>query len=126
MRYPVDHLINFKIESLEDPNHRIRDLVQKRIVDFNKQIISGNMKNGMQVLIFLFPNTYFEPLFCTHIFLVSLKVSIIHREIYPLFLTRRKRAKYRLVRESIICPYVASAYGSWNGGGGRVADPHHF
>jgi hypothetical protein len=40
-----------KIESLEDPNHRIRDLVQKRIVDFNKQIISGNMKNGMQVLI---------------------------------------------------------------------------
>lgn len=38
-----------QIESLEDPNHRIRDLVQKRIVDFNKQIISGNMKNGMQV-----------------------------------------------------------------------------
>jgi hypothetical protein len=67
----IDQLINFKIESLEDPNHRIRDLVQKRIVDFNKQIISGNMKNGMQVLIYLFPNTYFKPLFCTHIFLVS-------------------------------------------------------
>ena len=39
----------WQIESLEDPNHRIRDLVQKRIVEFNKQIISGNMKNGMQV-----------------------------------------------------------------------------
>ncbi len=55
----TDQLIIFKIESLEDPNHRIRDLVQKRIVDFNKQIISGNMKNGMQVLIFFFPNMYF-------------------------------------------------------------------
>jgi len=38
-----------QIEELEDPNQRIRDLVQKRIVDFNKQIISGTMKNGMQV-----------------------------------------------------------------------------
>jgi hypothetical protein len=42
---------------------------------------------------------------------------MIHREIYPLFLTRRKRAKYRLVRESIIRLYVVSADGSWNGGG---------
>jgi len=38
-----------QIEELEDPNQRIRDLLQKRIVDFNKQIISGTMKNGMQV-----------------------------------------------------------------------------
>lgn len=37
-----------QIEGLEDPNQRIRDLVQKRIIDFNKQIISGNMKT-MQV-----------------------------------------------------------------------------
>jgi len=38
-----------QIESLEDPNQRIRDLVQRRIIDFNKQIISGNMKSGMQI-----------------------------------------------------------------------------
>jgi hypothetical protein len=38
-----------QIEELEDPNQRIRDLVQKRIVDFNKQIITGSMKSGMQV-----------------------------------------------------------------------------
>merc|ERR1712168_957957 len=37
-----------QINSLEDPNQRIRELLQKRIVDFNKQIISGTMKN-MQV-----------------------------------------------------------------------------
>jgi hypothetical protein len=34
-----------QIESLEDPNQKIRDLIQKRIVDFCKQIISGTMKN---------------------------------------------------------------------------------
>lgn len=34
-----------QITSLEDPNQRIRDLLQKRIVDFCKQVISGNMKN---------------------------------------------------------------------------------
>jgi len=38
-----------QIEELEDPNQRIRDLIQKRIVDFNKQIISGSVKSGMQV-----------------------------------------------------------------------------
>lgn len=34
-----------QIETLEDPNQKIRDLLQKRIVDFNKQIVSGTMKN---------------------------------------------------------------------------------
>ena len=38
-----------QINSLEDPNQRIRDLLQKRIVDFCKQVISGTMKN-MQVM----------------------------------------------------------------------------
>jgi hypothetical protein len=38
-----------QIEGLEDPNQRIRDLVQKRILEFNKQIISGSMKTGMQI-----------------------------------------------------------------------------
>jgi len=38
-----------QIEGLEDPNQRIRDLVQRRIIDFNKQIISGSMKGGMQI-----------------------------------------------------------------------------
>lgn len=38
-----------QIEGLEDPNQRIRDIVQKRILEFNKQIISGGFKQGMQV-----------------------------------------------------------------------------
>jgi len=38
-----------QIEGLEDPNQRIRDLIQKRIVEFNKQIISGSVKQGMQI-----------------------------------------------------------------------------
>eukprot|EP00088_Acartia_fossae_P069161 TRINITY_DN8954_c0_g1_i8.p1 TRINITY_DN8954_c0_g1~~TRINITY_DN8954_c0_g1_i8.p1 ORF type:complete len:591 (-),score=174.80 TRINITY_DN8954_c0_g1_i8:311-1939(-) len=38
-----------QIEGLEDPNQRIRDIVQKRIIEFNKQIISGGFKQGMQV-----------------------------------------------------------------------------
>jgi len=37
-----------QIASLEDPNQRIRDLLQKRIVEFCKQVIAGTMKN-MQV-----------------------------------------------------------------------------
>ena len=37
-----------QINSLEDPSQRIRELLQKRIVDFCKQVISGTMKN-MQV-----------------------------------------------------------------------------
>ena len=36
-----------QIESVEDPNQRIRDLIQKRIVDFCKQLISSN--NGKTV-----------------------------------------------------------------------------
>jgi predicted house-cleaning noncanonical NTP pyrophosphatase (MazG superfamily) len=40
----VQDLAN-QIESLEDPNQRIRDLLQKRIVDFCKQVISGTVKN---------------------------------------------------------------------------------
>ena len=38
-----------QINSLEDPSQRIRELLQKRIVDFCKQVISGTMKN-MQVI----------------------------------------------------------------------------
>ena len=44
-----------QINSLEDPNQRIRDLLQKRIVDFCKQVISGTMKN-MQVNLLLAVN----------------------------------------------------------------------
>merc|ERR1712029_585091 len=38
-----------QIESVEDPNQRIRDLVQKRIVDFCKQLISNTNKTVPQV-----------------------------------------------------------------------------
>lgn len=38
-----------QIESLEDPNQRIRDLLQKRIVDFCKQIISSTNKSVPQL-----------------------------------------------------------------------------
>jgi len=38
-----------QVEGLEDPNQRIRDIVQKRILEFNKQILSGGFKQGMQV-----------------------------------------------------------------------------
>ena len=38
-----------QINSLEDPSQRIRELLQKRIVEFCKQVISGTMKN-MQVI----------------------------------------------------------------------------
>lgn len=38
-----------QIESLEDPNQRIRDLLQKRIVDFCKQIISSTSKSVPQI-----------------------------------------------------------------------------
>merc|ERR1712106_545989 len=38
--------ITQQIESLEDPNQKIRDLIQKRIVDFCKQIVSGTLKNA--------------------------------------------------------------------------------
>merc|ERR1712013_640647 len=34
-----------QINSLEDPSQRIRELLQKRIVEFCKQVISGTMKN---------------------------------------------------------------------------------
>jgi len=34
--------ITEQIESVEDPNQRIRDLIQKRIVEFCKQLISSN------------------------------------------------------------------------------------
>merc|ERR1712012_302206 len=37
-----------QINSLEDPSQRIRELLQKRVVEFCKQVISGTMKN-MQV-----------------------------------------------------------------------------
>jgi len=40
--------VTSQIVSLEDPNQRIRDLLQKRIVEFCKQVIAGTMKN-MQV-----------------------------------------------------------------------------
>jgi len=38
-----------QIESLEDPNQRIRDLLQKRIVDFCKQIVSSTNKSVPQL-----------------------------------------------------------------------------
>jgi len=38
-----------QIESLEDPNQRIRDLLQKRIVDFCKQLISSTNKSVPQL-----------------------------------------------------------------------------
>lgn len=38
-----------QISELEDPNHRIRDLVQKRIVDFNKQAIAGSRSAPLQI-----------------------------------------------------------------------------
>merc|ERR1712013_248189 len=34
-----------QINSFEDPSQRIRELLQKRIVEFCKQVISGTMKN---------------------------------------------------------------------------------
>jgi len=46
---PLANSLCEQIEGLEDPNQRIRDLVQKRVVEFNKQIIAGNMKGNMQV-----------------------------------------------------------------------------
>eukprot|EP00092_Neocalanus_flemingeri_P051595 GFUD01060078.1.p1 GENE.GFUD01060078.1~~GFUD01060078.1.p1 ORF type:complete len:524 (+),score=140.01 GFUD01060078.1:207-1778(+) len=38
-----------QLESLEDPNQRIRDLLQKRIVDFCKQLISSTNKSVPQL-----------------------------------------------------------------------------
>jgi len=38
-----------QIESLEDPNQRIRDLLQKRILDFCKQLISSTNKSVPQI-----------------------------------------------------------------------------
>jgi len=38
-----------QIRELEDPNHRIRDLVQRRIVDFNKQAIAGSRSAPLQI-----------------------------------------------------------------------------
>ena len=34
---------------MEDPNHRIRDLVQRRIVEFNKQAISAARTTPLQI-----------------------------------------------------------------------------
>ena len=38
-----------QIAEMEDPNHRIRDLVQRRIVDFNKQAIAGSRAAPLQI-----------------------------------------------------------------------------
>ncbi len=38
-----------QIAEMEDPNHRIRDLVQRRIVDFNKQAISTARTAPLQI-----------------------------------------------------------------------------
>jgi len=38
-----------QIESVEDPNQRIRDLIQKRIIDFCKQLISNTTKTIPQI-----------------------------------------------------------------------------
>merc|ERR1712001_316027 len=38
-----------QIGEMEDPNHRIRDLVQRRIVEFNKQAIAGSRSAPLQI-----------------------------------------------------------------------------
>ena len=38
-----------QIAEMENPNHRIRDLVQRRIVDFAKQAISASRSAPLQV-----------------------------------------------------------------------------
>jgi hypothetical protein len=38
-----------QIAEMEDPNHRIRDLVQRRIVEFNKQAISTSRSAPLQI-----------------------------------------------------------------------------
>ena len=38
-----------QIAEMEDPNHRIRDLVQRRIVEFNKQAISAARTAPLQI-----------------------------------------------------------------------------
>lgn len=42
-----------QIAEMEDPNHRIRDLVQRRIIDFNKQAISASRSAPLQVWTFM-------------------------------------------------------------------------
>lgn len=41
--------LNEQICEMEDPNHRIRDLVQRRILDFNKQALSASRSAPLQV-----------------------------------------------------------------------------
>ena len=43
-----------QIAEMEDPNHRIRDLVQRRIIEFHKQAISTARSAPLQVIIDLF------------------------------------------------------------------------
>ena len=42
-------IASHKIAEMENPNHRIRDLVQRRIVDFAKQAISASRTAPLQV-----------------------------------------------------------------------------
>ena len=43
------NILKDQIAEMEDPNHRIRDLVQRRIVDFNKQAITASRTTPLQV-----------------------------------------------------------------------------
>merc|ERR1712045_531827 len=45
----VNDYLTEQIESVEDPNQRIRDLIQKRIIDFCKQLISNTTKTIPQI-----------------------------------------------------------------------------
>lgn len=45
----VAKTLSEQINEMEDPNHRIRDLVQRRIVDFNKQAISAARSAPLQI-----------------------------------------------------------------------------
>merc|ERR1711963_1140934 len=45
----VNDYLTEQIESVEDPNMRIRDLIQKRIIDFCKQLISNTNKTIPQI-----------------------------------------------------------------------------
>ena len=43
------NILKDQIAEMEDPNHRIRDLVQRRIVEFNKQAITASRTAPLQV-----------------------------------------------------------------------------
>jgi len=58
----------FQIPELEDPNHRIRDLVQRRIIEFNKQAINPSRWNDPKTL------SELSKIFMIFFFLVDLEI----------------------------------------------------